>query len=270
MEQLKIIVQNAQCDPNTFSIIRRHTSGILIHLGMSSDDADRWVLEKIQNKKINDLTKWESELHNELKSFGIYENLDIRMKERAKEWFVKIQPYLFKTKTLDLGGGSGEVSNLMKNFGCDVSIADVLNWDKFNFPFIQVKNNKIDAKDGEFDQVVLLTVFHHTDDVQALIKEAFRVAGKRVIFMESVTENLVGYAYGAWIDWFYNRVIHFSSEVKNKINVPCNLLPATGWEQLVWKLIGASPIASVNVGIYQYLNPENHHLLVYDKQKSVN
>ncbi|MDO8663967.1 MAG: class I SAM-dependent methyltransferase [Candidatus Liptonbacteria bacterium] len=265
MEQLKNIIQNAQSDPNAFSIMRRHTTGILTQLGMSHDDADKWLLKKIQNKKINNLAKWEQELHDELEAFGVYEDLDVRMKERAKEWFVKIQPYLLKTKTLDLGGGSGEVANLMKSFDCDVTIADVLNWNKFNIPFIQVANNKMDAEDESFDQVVLLTVFHHTDDVQALVKEAFRVAKKRVIFMESVTENLVGYAYGAWIDWFYNRVIHFSPDVKKKINVPCNFLPATGWEQLVWKLTGLSPAASVNVNIYQYLNPENHHLLVYDR-----
>jgi ubiquinone/menaquinone biosynthesis C-methylase UbiE len=211
------------------------------------------------------MAQWEAELKEQLSSLGIYAKLDDRMRERAHEWFNKIEPYLLKTETLDLGGGSGEVAKLMQAHGCDVSIADVLDWRKVDMPFIQVNNNQMEIPDGSFDQVVLLTVYHHTNDIQALIKETFRVAKKRVIFMESVTENLIGYQYGAWIDWFYNHVIHYSSDIDKKINVPCNFLPATGWEQLVWKLTGLKPTASINVGVYQFLNPENHHLFVYDK-----
>ena len=82
-----------------------------------------------------------------------------------------------------------------------------------------------------------------------------------------MTENLIGYEYGAWIDWFYNHVIHYAPDIDKKINVPCNFMPATGWGQLVWKLTGLRPSVSTNLGIYQYLNPENHHLFVYDKKE---
>lgn len=264
---LKQIVENAQCNPHASGIIRRHATGILVHLGVSHEEADQFILKEIENKKIKDLYVWEAELYEKLSKLGIYNNLDKRMKERAKEWFKPIKPHLLKAKTLDLGGGSGEVSILMKEFGCDVTIADVLNWSKYDFPYISVVNNRMQIPDNAFDQVVLLTVFHHTNDVSALITEAFRVAKKRVIFVESVTENVVGYDYGAWIDWFYNHMIHYSKDPEKKINVPCNFLPATGWEQLVRKLTGLTPTASINLGIYQYLNPENHHLFVYNIEK---
>ncbi len=265
MQELRQIVERAQCDRATFGIIRRHAVGILNHLGIAVDEADHWLTKEIWNKKIADLGKWERELHKSLSSCGIYENLASRMEDRAKEWFMSIKPHLLRATTLDLGGGSGELANLIQNYGCNVTIADVLNWNKYNLPFISVRENKLEVPDGQFDQVVLLTVFHHTNDVPALVREVFRVGRKRVIFIESVTENLIGYAYGAWIDWFYNRVIHYSEDESAKINVPCNFLPATGWEQLVWKLTGRKPNFSENLGIFQYLNPENHHLFVYDK-----
>ncbi len=266
-EILRQIVESAQCDPNSFSMIRRHANGILTCLGMNFNQADKWLIVNVKNKKIGDIFEAEEKLHKSLNSFAIYKNLDIKMKERAKELFNKIQPHLLKSRTLDLGGGSGEVAKLMHEYGCKVSIADVINWSKVKIPFIQVKNNKVNAKDGEFDQVVLLTVFHHSDDVVDLVKEAFRVAKKRVIFIESVTENELGFAYGAWIDWFYNRIIHYSTNKEKKINVPCNFLSSKGWEALILKYIGLKPKVSSNFGIFQFLNPENHHLFVYDKQK---
>lgn len=265
-EQLRRIIENAQSDPDSFEMVRRHAIGILTHLGVNQEDSEKFVLEEIKNAKISNLSEYEDLLHDKLNSFGIYEKLDGAMEKRAKEWFKKIEQYLIKGTLLDLGGGSGEVSKLAQEVGCEVSIADVINWNKFNIPFIKVEGEKVEAEDNSFDQVILLTVVHHTDDIKALIKESFRLAKKRVIFMESVTENLPWYQYGAWIDWFYNRIIHYSKDLANKINVPCNFLPATGWEQLIWKLTGLKPTVSKNVGIYQHLNPENHHLLVYDKE----
>jgi len=266
LDMLKQIVENAQCDQEAFGMIQRHVTGTLIHLGVEPEKAESFMLNEIENKKIKDLAEWEDELHTKLGEMGVYKNLDQRMKERAKEWFRKIKQHLLKTTTLDLGGGSGEVAILMKEHGCEVTVADVLKWTKEDIPFVPVLNNKVDVEDGAYDQVVLLTVFHHADNFPELVSEAFRIAKKRVIFIESVTENLIGFDYGAWIDWFYNRVIHYSKNPSKKINVPCNFLPATGWEQLIWKLTGLNPTISKNVGIYQHLNPENHHLLVYDKK----
>lgn len=259
------IVQNAQCDSISYKMIRRHVNGILTHLGMKHNEVNEWLEKNVKNIKIENLENFETLLHDSLSSFGIYQNLDVRMEERAVEWFSCIKPYLIKGTVLDLGGGSGELANLIKKFGCKVSIADVINWSKYDIPFVKVKENVIDARDKQFDQVVLLTVYHHTDGVAKLVNESFRVAKKRVTFIESVTENDTGYMYGAWIDWFYNRVIHYSEDPKKKINVPCNFLPTTGWEQLIWKLTSLKPKVSINLGIFQFLNPENHHLFVYDK-----
>lgn len=266
---LENIVANAQCDQRTYNAIRRHATGILEHLGVSREGSIQWLDSKILNFRVPEgrLSGYEAKLHISLQNLGIYDKLNERMTERAAAWFNTISPYLLAKSTLDMGGGSGEVAKLMQKFGCNVTIADAINWSKAKLPFLQVKENRVNVKDNSFDQAVVLTVFHHTDDVPALVGETFRLARKRVIFVESVTENQLGYSYGAWIDWFYNRVIHFSDEPAKKINVPCNFLPAVGWENLVWKLTGLRPAVSENLGIFQWLNPENHHLFVYDKKE---
>ena len=227
MANLRAIIENAQCDPTSFAVIQRHAAGILTELGISHGEAVKWLAENIQGKRIADLHSWEAQLYSSLNKLGIYERLQGKMVDRAGEWFSKIKPHLLKASTLDLGGGSGEVAKRMQETGCKVTIADVLNWSKYDFPFLQVKDNKMEVPDGAFDQVVLLTVFHHTDNPASLVSETFRVAKKRVVFIESVTEDLAGYSYGAWIDWFYNHVIHYSGDASKKINVPCNFLPAT-------------------------------------------
>lgn len=280
---LRDIVQSSQCDRFTYQIIRRHVSGILEHLGMPHNLATAWLNAYVQERQVKNLGQFEAELHASLaedsglfraeahiglaKNTGIYEFLQERMQERAQLCLDVISPHLKKGESvLDLGGGSGEVANLMQAQGCKVTIADVLNWNKSGLPFVQVKDNHVALPDGSFDTVVVLTVFHHSDDPAALVSEAFRLAKNRVIFIESVTENPQEFAYGAWIDWFYNRVINYSPEPQKKINVPLHFLPSGKWEELVRTLTGLTPKVSQSLGIYQWLNPEHHHLFVYEKQ----
>ena len=267
-EKLGKIVENAQCDKRTYGIIRRQASGILEHLGIRHENAIQWLDSEIWNFRVSEkgLLSYEADLHASLQNFGIYSKLNEKMSERASMWFEKIAPYLLQKPTLDFGGGSGEVAMLMQKHGCRATIADAINWNKTQLPFMQIKDNVVSAKNNSFDQVVVLTVFHHSDDVSKTVSESFRVAKKRLVFIESVTENQLGYSYGAWIDWFYNRVIHFSDDPAKKINVPCNFLPSDGWENLVWKLTGLKAKISESLGIFQWLNPENHHLFAYEKE----
>jgi len=191
------------------------------------------------------------------------------MGERADVWVKVIRPHLLvaPATTLDFGGGSGEVAKrLSLAFDYETAISDVLHWSRYaEIPFYLSKDNRVAAADRSFKQVVALTVFHHADNVSALVSEAFRLADKRVLFIESVTNSILEFKYGSWIDWFYNRVIHYMGEESKKINVPCNFLPASGWEQRVWELTGLQPTVSKALGIFQNLNPEFHHLFVYDK-----
>lgn len=193
-------------------------------------------------------------------------NLAARMVERADMTYSKIAPHIIEGSVLDLGGGSGEIGKRIARDGHSVYIADVRDWRRdTSLGFIPVTNNRIGVLDESYDNVVVLHVFHHSEDPEALLKDAFRVARRRVIFLETVANDLEQFLYDCWMDWFYNRIIHYAERPKDKIPVPCRFLPTAGWEQMVWRLYGLEPVASVDLGIYQFLNPIHHHLFVYDK-----
>ncbi len=267
-EKLCAIVNAARRDPETRDFIIRQASGIFTHLGMSQDTAEDYV-KSLTYEDADDLSQFEAGVNENLKRCTpVYHNLPDRMLDRAEAWFRRIYPYLLpKVNTLDLGGGSGEVSNkMMTERSCRVTIADPLDYRRYtDIPFRPISGSEIDAKDGEFEQTVVLTVWHHTDDVERLVAETFRVTSKRVVIIESVTENLMMYRYGCWIDWLYNHILQFNPDITKKVNVPCNLKSSGEWERIIWKMTGLVPTISKNLGIYQWLNPENHHLFVYEK-----
>ena len=278
-EQLRRIVQNAHSDPIANAMIRRLVVGILAFLGVSPKDIDSFIAVWLEPAiDFGDITEQERSMREALEKRGAFSHLGEAMRLRAEAWYRQLGEYVEPGTLLDLGGGSGELAWMMYNhINCiqpnsgTVTIADALDWrkEKINgIPFLSVKENKIAADDKSFDTVMAVTVFHHSDDPASLVQEAFRVAKKRVVFIESVTEDLLMYQYGSWIDWFYNRVIHFNPDPAKKINVPCHFMPSTGWEQLVWHLTGLKPTQpqTQNLGIFQFLNPENHYRFVYDKK----
>ncbi len=266
-EKLRRIVNNARRDPKTVEFIVRQASGILTHLGFSQDYAEEYVRSMTYNP-IADLTEFETSIHCNLRDHSpVYQYLPERMQLRAQAWFDVIRPHLLHANTLDLGGGSGEVAKMvMDDIGCNVTIADPLDYRRYQYiSFRPVVGSQIDAGDNEFEQTLVLTVLHHPDDVEQLVSETFRVTSKRVIIIESVTNDLMMYRYGCWIDWFYNHILQFNPDISKKVNVPCNLKSSDEWQRIIWKETGLEPTVSKNLGIFQWLNPENHHLFVYDK-----
>ena len=273
MQSLGEIVENAQRDPEANPMIRRLVVGILTSLGLSHLEASTLVDRFCEPTPASSggLAAREQSIHKLLESRGALKLLPQAMSSRAQVLYNKLGPYIEEGNSiLDLGGGSGEVAFFMFNgvthpYPSRVTIADTLDWRNVDLPFLAVENNTIAAPDRSFDQVMVSTVFHHSEDPEKLVNEAFRVAKKRVAFIESVTQDLLLYKVGCWIDWFYNRCLHFNSNLDQKIDVPCRFMSSTCWEQLVWRLTGLEPSVSKDLGYFQHLNPEHHWLFVYDK-----
>ena len=278
MFRLQQIINEVHRDRDVCDMVIRQATEILVALGIHHDLANNY-LRNLVKREISDLAKEEKftrrdidglfvaeDITDLIKPLSMADILSLKMADRAERWFSKISPHLLpEGSLLDLGGGSGEVAKRMLLPNRPVSIADALDWRKGEaktLPYLPVINNEV--VHPPFDQVVVITAFHHSDDPDALVAEAFRLAKKRVIFIESVTNSRFMYLYGSWIDWFYNHIVHYSEKIEDKIHVPCLFKPATGWEQLVWRLTGLSPTVSKDLGIFQSLNPEWHHLFVYD------
>ena len=263
--ELLRMLRAGEKNPHVWSMVHRSLRGILDALcGTTYELVDLAIhmpgtlpeREKVLRKE---LLRAVPDLDQQLKN---------RMRERSEDTFEKIKPYINEDgDSLDLGCGSGEIAAQLfehLNVG-SVICADVRDWRKEaqHLDFYTVENNHIqDAKNHEFDHVVMLMVAHHSDDPEALVAEAFRV-GTAVTIIESVTNNMFEYMYGTWIDWFYNRIVHYAADPGKKISVPARFLPAVGWEQMIFRITGRLPSVSQPLGIFQLLNPENHHLLHY-------
>lgn len=266
--ELLSIIDAARRHPRVADRIEHHITEALITLGWTRGGANFIVHDALISPDYGtSLSLLENELHHRI-FVSAETSLAEPMDARAVRTFMKIIDRIPVCTVLDLGGGSGEIAMRIARYGCKVTIADTIDWrhrkDK-DIAFTPVRHNKVRRRDESYDTVVALHVFHHSDDPEALLAEAFRLARSRVIFIESVTNDMVEYMYGCWVDWFYNRVIHYTENPKRKIPVPCRFLPATGWEQMVWRRYSLTPLFSQDLGIYQLLNPEHHHLFVYDK-----
>ncbi len=261
------LLQSAVLNPIAVQQFRHHAIGILTYLGMERNGAQQTIEICLSVLKENPLAA-ESITANHADHFIPANRLNACMNTRAEITLAQFNNHLITGSVLDLGGGSGEIASHVATLGHNVTVADVRDWRSYqhrHLPFITITNNHISLPDHSFDNVLILMVLHHSEDPKPLIIEAFRVAKQRVIIIESVTNTLTAYHYGCLIDWFYNHIIHYEEDLDKKVPVPCNFLPATGWEQLVWTINGLSPIISHDLGIFQDLNPEHHHLLVYEK-----
>jgi ubiquinone/menaquinone biosynthesis C-methylase UbiE len=107
-------------------------------------------------------------------------------------------------KILDIGGGPGTVAYLLKTKGYDINIIDVQDvsifkeiqpviYDGVTMPF----------DDKDFDIALILTVLHHTNFPEEILKEAKRVA-KKIIVIEDIYRNSIQKYITYLIDSFAN------------------------------------------------------------------
>lgn len=260
------LLQLAILDPIAVQQFRHQAIGVLCHLGMGWDEAQHTIDICLSVLKEDPLSA-ESITANHADLYIPAGRLAACMKARSEITLAQLSDHLIPGSVLDLGGGSGEIASRVAALGHDVTVADVRDWRSYqhrHLPFITVTENRIDLPDHSIDTVLVLMVLHHSEDPESLLCEVFRVAKKRVIIIESVTNTLTAYRYGCLMDWFYNHIVHYEEDPEKKMPVPCNFLPATSWEQLIETIIGLSPRFSIDLGIFQHLNPEHHHLLVYE------
>ena len=148
----------------------------------------------------------------------------------------KIQPFLpflnAEDRILDIGSGNGLVAHSLREAGYEVTPLDVadLSYDASVRPIVY-DGRKMPFKNGEFDVALLLTVLHHTNEPNAILAEACRVA-PRVIIIEDIYENnlqkKLTFAIDSFVNWGYAPCPHTNQDDagwqktfrKMKMNVP--------------------------------------------------
>ena len=238
-----------------------------------------------------DIEEYEKSVHTLLGKTDVLTKIPEKLKSRAIPIYNQIAPYLKPGRVLDLGCGDGAVGALISSHqNMPVDLADVYKHNdihEIGLPFTQLaQNESLPFDDNSFDNVLLLTVLHHSDDPELLLREARRILRPdgRLIVIESVfgvdgsrlpeseRDKIAGYlaldpekqrSVNAYFDHFYNRIIHYNEHPKFKVNVPFEFDTPENWE-LRLKKNGFKSKRLIHVGQDRDLVPEYHTLHVLD------
>jgi ubiquinone/menaquinone biosynthesis C-methylase UbiE len=145
-------------------------------------------------------------------------------------------------KIVDIGSGNGLICFHLRQEGFDVTPLDVVDmpFDKSVQPIVY--DGKImPFEDKAFDTAIILTVLHHTDEPEMIIKEAKRIA-KRIIIIEDIYKNPIQKYATFAMDWLvnlgYSYNPHTNKEDKGWRNtfqeMDLKLIHTTQWRVLLF------------------------------------
>jgi ubiquinone/menaquinone biosynthesis C-methylase UbiE len=111
----------------------------------------------------------------------------------AQKMCEECSPFISKkSKILDLGCGSGIVANEFKKcFNVETSGVDIIDKRVVGIPFSLYDGKNLPLPDNSFDAVLISYVLHHCEDPVAVLKEAKRVARKKIILYEDAADGLI-------------------------------------------------------------------------------
>jgi SAM-dependent methyltransferase len=253
-------------------------SNVLALFGLERDaiDAFKHLAHDAAGVKEDDTLAYERILKRSLIGQTVFQRKDEALNQRAKIIYEEIKPFLDGDSLLDIGCGNGLISNLAKDHFKQIQLLDVVKYlpRGLGLPFVPYTEGQLLPIRHVFDTVLLLTVLHHANNPDELLRSAWGATRKKLIIIESVVgirlaEPPVKYdlvnsplesqiAYATFVDWFYNRVLH------DDVPVPYNFTTPETWERLFLRY-KMRCVQTVHLGQDIDIGPEYHILFVLEK-----
>lgn len=263
-----------------------------------------WCLAETETK----LSTYEQAANAFLKKRGVLpEQVQAALCGRTELVYRQIKPYINGPNILDIGCGDGNIGARLSQDGFEVTLADVYkhpNIDTLKLPFVQFSQDNAIPTREKYNTTLLLTVLHHSDDPLKTLDDAIKRTrnGGNLVVIESVYGVDKGARDPTWstlsrqrtnqfrdlskeqqlkanifFDHFYNRIIHYSENEKQKVNIPFNFrqplrliepkeLLEEGWENIFYEK-GLKSVHFEYLGIDQPVVPEYHTLHILKKLK---
>lgn len=287
-------IRDVLADREIEAVIQAMFQNSFRRLGITDEKLDTIMKECLNfARTYRNVTEYEQSAHAVLAREGVTEAIPDRFNVRAALMREEIEPYLNAGSVLDLGCGDARLAQLLARSGFTLQLADVYQNPKvatLGLPFQLLRQSEaVPFADNQFDNTLLLTVLHHSDNPAQVLHETYRITrpNGRVVVIESVYGVNGQELSPAWraqaqqyialtpeqqrkvnifFDHFYNRIFHFSDDPAQKVNVPFNFNTPEGWKQL-FEQTGLKQERIVHFGIDQPAVPEYHTLHVLTATK---
>jgi len=119
-----------------------------------------------------------------------------------------VLPPVVGPRVLDLGAGEGWVGAALARHGLATCGADVGAFARTAVPYVVYDGARLPFGDAAFDTTLLLLTLHHCAKPEAVLDEAVRVTGTRLIVTESVVRNRLDRFWLDRLDGRFNRLRH--------------------------------------------------------------
>ena len=111
---------------------------------------------------------------------------------KSRMIYKRISPFLYSSDNIiDIGSGAGSLTEIIRKSGKKVVPLDVktYKWPRFSEPVFYDGRN-IPYGDKTFSTGMLVTVLHHTDNPESILKEAARVSRELIVVETSYVNPL--------------------------------------------------------------------------------
>lgn len=288
--EVKVVFQDSKVE----RVISEMFASILSHLEIKKQKSNKIIHECLHHAKTyKKLSDYENQAHQVLEREKVTKKIPQKLSNRAKIIYKQIKPFVLRGSVLDLGCGDGKVGELLAKDGHEVVLADIYkhsNLKNIKLPFkLFRQGEKVPFNNNQFDNTLVLTVYHHSDNPFKTLIETVRVTKPRgrILVIESVygvrgrylsekekrkVKNYLSLTreqqrmVNIFFDHFYNRVIHYSKNPKTKVNVPFNFNTPNGWRKLFEKH-KLSQEKVIHLGKDQPTVPEYHTLHILKVKK---